>query len=227
MKLKQPEAVIFDWDDTLVDTWQVIRNAMDVMLVAMGVKPWTEEEARRNIGPSARDLFTALFGVDKWQEADAVYLKAYKDGIRDYLRLHDGAKETLEFCKERGIPLFVVSAKRGPLLRHEAEMLGLDKYFTKIVGAGDAVKDKPDVAAVNLVLEGSGIRPSADVWFVGDSKTDMLAAHNSGCLPMLVNVRKLDLSTLADCPPVKELKSLTELAGLMPESPAQKAKKIS
>ena len=34
--LRLPQAALFDWDNTLVDTWPVIHEAMNTTLSAMG-----------------------------------------------------------------------------------------------------------------------------------------------------------------------------------------------
>jgi phosphoglycolate phosphatase len=86
----------------------------------------------------------------------------------------------------KGIWLGVVSNKQGDHLRQEAHHLGWDRYFGRIVGATDAPRDKPAPDPVNLALEGSGLAPGSDVWFVGDTSIDMECARNSGCVPVLV-----------------------------------------
>jgi phosphoglycolate phosphatase len=41
-------------------------------------------------------------------------------------------------------------------LRREAAALDWERYFARLVGAQDAAADKPDRAAVDLALAGSG-----------------------------------------------------------------------
>jgi phosphoglycolate phosphatase len=197
----RPKAVIFDWDDTLVDTWDVVRAALNAALVHMGHAPWTEEEARVNTGPPARVLFSRLFGEDRWQEADKVYIDAYKDNIAGKLRVHPGAAETLELLEKRGVYMAVVSSKRGPLLRQEAEHLDFGCYFGALVGAGDALIDKPDATAVHHALKGSGIGAGPHVWLVGDSQTDMQCAANAGCTSVLIETKPPSADVLSQHPP--------------------------
>ena len=93
--LTPPKAVIFDWDDTIVNTWRIIHAAINTTLQHMEQTPWTDDEARQRIGPPARVLFTALFGEDRWQEADAVFIHAYADSIGGNIRVHEGAEDML------------------------------------------------------------------------------------------------------------------------------------
>ena len=57
-----PRAVIFDWDNTLIDSWAVIEASVNVTLEAMGHQPWTPEEIRDRVRHSLRNAFPPLFG---------------------------------------------------------------------------------------------------------------------------------------------------------------------
>lgn len=197
----KPKAILFDWDDTLVDTWHIVRNAINTTLVAMGHQAWSEEESRQRIGPPARVLFAQLFGEDKWQEADRIYLSAYEQNIKGNIRPHAHAQDILNHLSKHNIYSAVVSAKRGFMLRKEAEELGFAKHFGALVGSGDAPKDKPDPAVVLQALQKSGLSPGEDVWFIGDSPTDMLCALNAGCLPILIQTKTAAEDLLAKHPP--------------------------
>ncbi len=59
MSLPYPKAVIFDWDDTLVDGWPAIHEATNDTLTTFGLEPWTYEQTRANVRRSMRDIFTA------------------------------------------------------------------------------------------------------------------------------------------------------------------------
>ncbi|MDE1152421.1 MAG: HAD family hydrolase [Micavibrio sp.] len=201
MTMPNPKAVIFDWDDTLVDTWGVVTAAINTTLRHMGHAEWSEEQLRLNIGPPARVLFTRLFGEDRWQEADKVYVAAYEAGIRQHLKIHAGAEETLKQLADSGVFMAVVSSKRGNILRAEAAHLGFDKYFSALVGAGDAPMDKPHAESVQHALQGSGLAAGADVLFIGDSLTDITCARNAGCTAVLIETKLPDAALLAKNPP--------------------------
>jgi phosphoglycolate phosphatase len=198
---QKPRAVIFDWDDTLVDTWHVVHQAVNVTLAAMGHHIWSEEEARRRLGPPARALFSDLFGADQWQEADAIYIAAYKNAIQGHIRAFDESEAILKTLKAQGVYLCVLSAKRGAVLREEARILSFDKYFGKISGAGDEAEDKPLPSATKAALAGWGHAPDASVWFVGDSKTDLEAAYLAGCTAVLIGAKIPAIDILQKYPP--------------------------
>ena len=53
----RPVALLFDWDNTLADTWPAIHHALAVTFRAMDREPWTFEETRARVRASARDSF--------------------------------------------------------------------------------------------------------------------------------------------------------------------------
>lgn len=209
--MQKPRAIIFDWDDTLVDSWRIIHAALNTTLTAMGAAAWSEDEARQRIGPPARVLFTGLFGEDKWQEADRIYIDAYRKAIAGNIRAHDHAEDILKELAGNGIYLAVVSTKRGPVLREEAALLGYDRYFSTLVGAGDAARDKPDIATVLLALKDSGIAPGPDVWFIGDGNTDLITAHNAGLTSILIETKLPSEESIAKNPPQHRFKTHADL----------------
>ncbi len=182
---ERPKAILFDWDNTLVDSWPVIHEALEATLAAFGVPPWTLEETRKRVGESMRNSFPAFFG-DRWEEAGKVFYERFGAIHLDRLTPRPGAARMLAELNEAGVYLGVVSNKKGEYLRMEAAHLGWDAYFGRIVGALDADRDKPAPAPVEMALAGSGVRPGEKVWFAGDAEIDLECAVNAGCVPVLV-----------------------------------------
>ena len=186
MSLKVPSAVIFDWDNTLVDTWPVIHESMNTTLKELGYELWSIEETKGRVRRSLREAFPDLFG-NKWELARDIFYRRFKKIHLERLVALEGAEGLLKLLYSKKIYLCVVSNKSGNNLRREAAHLDWNRYFGQIVGAMDTKRDKPSIEPVLLALEGSQIRPSLDVWFIGDTKIDMECAYNSGCLPILIS----------------------------------------
>ena len=180
-----PNAFLFDWDNTLVDSWGVIHEALRETFKAMGRRPWTMEEVRRNVRASARDAFPQLFG-DRAQEAIDIFYRAFEAQHLDALRPLPNAEACVRALHAEGHYLGVVSNKRGSLLRKEVDHLGWSDLFGAAIGATDAARDKPAPDPVLMALAPGGLKPSAAIWFVGDADIDMVCAHNSGCTAVLV-----------------------------------------
>jgi phosphoglycolate phosphatase len=183
--LPRPRAILFDWDNTLVDSWATIHEALNAVMAAMGKPLWSLRETRERVRLSLRESFPLHFG-DRWEEARRIYLDVFRAIHLEQLSPLPGREDLLRQLKGEGIFLGIVSNKTGALLRHEAERIGWLGLFGSVVGAGDAALDKPDPAPVVLALEPSGVGAGETVWFVGDAGVDMECAYNSGCIPVLL-----------------------------------------
>ena len=206
----KPRAILFDWDNTLVDSWPTILDALNVTLEAFGQAPWTMDEARLRVRQSMRDSFPKLFG-DQWQQAGEVFYERYAAIHVKRLTPLAGAEEMLSALNEAGIHLSVVSNKKGDFLRQEAKHLGWDRYFGVLVGALDADNDKPAPEVVDLALAPSGIKKGPDVWFAGDADIDLECAHNAGCLPILIRPEPPGPGELDAHPPAKHFQNCDAL----------------
>jgi phosphoglycolate phosphatase len=186
----RPRALLFDWDNTLIDSWARVRA-------------------------SARDSFPRLFG-DKAPEATEVFYRTFEADHLVNLRAREGAGRMLRgLARENDVYLAVVSNKQGYLLRREAAHLQWEDYFDRLVGATDAPRDKPAPEAVELALEGSGLGPGPEVWLVGDTDIDLLCAVNSGCLPVLLRPAPPGRDEFREAPPKLHVASCEDLLNVV------------
>ena len=181
----RPHAILFDWDNTLVDSWSTIHEALNIVMTTMEKPLWSLRQTKERVRLSLRESFPLHFG-ERWEEAREIYLDAFRAIHLDRLCALPGCGELLRGLAAEGLFLGVVSNKTGTLLRREAERIGWSDLLGSVVGAGDAAVDKPHAAPVALALEPSGLTAGERVWFVGDTGVDMECAYNSGCLPVLL-----------------------------------------
>jgi phosphoglycolate phosphatase len=183
--LRPPRAILFDWDNTLVDSWATIHEALNFLMRAMGQAEWSLAETRQRVRLSLREAFPIYFG-ERWEEAREIYLGRFREIHLERLSPLPGRETLLRALAETGMFLGVVSNKTGELLRREVAGLGWSDFFGGIVGAGDASADKPAAEPVHLALSSSGVPAGEEVWFVGDTAIDMECARNSGCIAVLL-----------------------------------------
>lgn len=202
--LSFPRAVVFDWDNTLVDSWPAIAQAINQVRDRYGLPTWDMPSIMRNCTRSARESFPEWFG-DRWQDAWKDYY-AFFEAARESAGLHplNGAADLLAWLTGQGVPAVVVSNKSDQYLQQEAELLGWKPYFAAICGAHSAPKDKPAREHVDHALTLAGLTASTAVWFVGDSEADIHCARNAGCTPVLIGsperAAELQVNTVAaDC----------------------------
>ena len=195
-----PKAVVFDWDNTLVDTWPIIHDALNSTFRTWGLPEWTLEETHQKVRKSMRDSFPGLFG-DEWEKAGEFFHNRYGDIHAEKLQAAPGAAELLQSLADSGVYLSVVSNKKGMLLRKESSALGWDRFFAALVGASDAARDKPAREPIDMALAPGGVEVGRDVWFVGDADIDMECAHGAGCFPVLVRADPPGADEFGNIPP--------------------------
>ena len=207
-----PKVILFDWDNTLMDTTPVLYKAFCVMRQHYNLPEYSMEEYQAKTGLSLRETFPDLFG-DRWEEAKKVYLDAYQENHLAMLTPFDNAKELIEFCRQKIGKVGVVSNKTGFILQEEINYLGWQDCFFAVVGAGDAPKDKPAPDPVFKALETTKIiyengKLSDPVWFVGDGDADMQCANAAGCLPVRIADHNKDGKNVLTVKNCKELLSV-------------------
>ena len=194
--MRRPRAVLFDWDNTLILSWEIIHESLRLTFLDLGREPWCFDQTKAWVRRSMRDSFPDLFGADAVKAEDLFYRHYRANHLRRLTPLTD-AEATLAALRRNGLPLGVVSSKQGDLVRKEAANLGWTGYFARIVGAEDGPVDKPAPEVVALALEGTGITAGPDVWYVGDTGIDVTCARNAGCAAVIVSA---DPPRDGDCP---------------------------
>jgi len=216
--LGRPRALVFDWDNTLVDTWRVIHHALTKTFVALNETPWTLEEVRARVRRSAREAFPALFGP-RADEAARIFYAAFEADHLAHLRPLAGAEDLLrDLARCDGLYRAVLSNKLGHLLRREVAHLGWTPFFTKLVGANDAKQDKPARDALEMALEAEDLMPGPDVWVIGDTDVDITCGIAHGCKAVLVRSTPPRPEEFQEAAPDAHVRDCAELKRLLTES---------
>ena len=183
MNHERPSVLLFDWDNTLVDGWAGITAALNAVFKAFDRPLWTPKDTRDNVRVSLRDSFPVMFG-DRWEYARDIFYETLSQNHLDHVKPMPGVPEVLKVGN--AWPQGVVSNKAGAFLRREVEHLGWAGFFGPVIGAGDAVADKPDPAPIHLALSNSGRTAGRSVWYMGDTALDMQAARAAGVTAVLI-----------------------------------------
>ncbi len=190
--LQKPQAIIFDWDNTLALNRDVVVSAMNKVLAKYGKDEWEIiKKEKRDKNKSLKENFVNFFGDELEKQAYEDYLNFYNE-FNNLLKAPDNAKEMLELLVNKGIKVIIVSNKERSLLLDEINVLYSDINFFKIMANGDSEKNKPDAAPIFKSLENTGIEINPrNVWIIGDSNQDIDCGYNAGIQPILYGKGKL------------------------------------
>lgn len=182
-----PRLVMFDLDGTLLDSVPDLAAATDAMLVQMGREPAGVARVRDWVGNGslvlvrralANSIEHAEVDVAEAAAAHQKFLEIYAD-CHALSRVYPGVVECLDWLRGKGIALGLVTNKPcrfiAPLLAEH----GLADYFQLLLGGDSLPQQKPDPAPLQWMLVRAGVT-ARQALFVGDSRSDVLAARAAG-----------------------------------------------
>ncbi len=181
--------VLFDLDDTLLDSFAARASALQDVFSLAGVDTPTAAELLKSSNGRPLDGMLAEFQARNNIEVDLFgeYRRAYwkLDGLTT---LYPGVRELLQQLHARGVKLGIVTQKERDFVLEgrqagaalELRNQGVFDYFSVVIGYEDVAHHKPDPEGVNLALERHGSTPRQTL-LVGDSAADIIAASAAGC----------------------------------------------
>ena len=174
------EAILFDWDGTLVDSLGAFHRANATVMEAFGL-PFDVVRYRQQYVPDWREMYRRL-GVphDRLDEANVLWEAAFTAN-GDEVVAFAGAVEALARLAAGGAVLGIVTAGIRDVVEPQLERTGLGAHLTVRVFGDDLPVHKPDPRPLRRALElaGRGHRPETSI-YVGDAPTDMQMAVTVG-----------------------------------------------
>lgn len=171
-----PDAVLFDWDGTLVDTLALIYRANVAALGAHGLT-MTREWFLEGYTPDWRRSYREL-GVPEhlW---DDVSRRWADEMSRMRPRALPWARGGLRRLRRHGIRLGLVTASTRAVVEPNLPRLNLVDAFEVAVYADDVEHGKPHPEALLQALDELGV-PAARTVYVGDTVVDLEMARAGG-----------------------------------------------
>ena len=177
------QAVVFDLDGTLVDSFEDIAAAVNHAIALVGKPPLSLDTIKTKVGHGLRNLMIGLQSNESEEviEASVRNVKAYyEEHPTDYSYLYPGALETLEQLKGLGIRTAVLSNKADSLVQKIAINLGFASAMDAVWGHREGMPLKPDPASLQTILSELGVSPQSCL-IVGDATPDRQLAERAGC----------------------------------------------
>jgi phosphoglycolate phosphatase len=146
---------------------------------------------------SRTDLLEVLFGRDDRAKelANRVYNGCYRRYFGEVKPFAPGIRAVLSELRQLGVKLGILTNRAREFLDKELDHIEQGSWiqlFDATVSGGDADSLKPSPAPVYRALQGLGATPGADVWYVGDSKSDTISAKTAGITSVFFNGAKGD-----------------------------------
>ena len=171
--------LIWDFDGTLVDSYEAIGEALKVTYAHYDLDFNEEWVMSFIIKESVKAL---LYKVAKEEDLDFAELSTFfkkEQEARDHMiNPMPHMVEVLKQTKQAGVSHFVYTHK-GITANDVLERLGVHQYFTEVVTSANGFARKPEPEAINYLIKKYAL-DKADTFYVGDRRIDVEAAENAG-----------------------------------------------
>jgi phosphoglycolate phosphatase len=176
------EAIVFDWDGTLVDSFEPLYRSNIAVLAAYGID-LDEVAYRRAYTPDWRRMYVDL-GIPQAsiQEAAERWREAY--GFGEGAVAFPGVLAALGRLAQAGLRLGVVTAGDQRVVAEQARLFGLDELLPVRVHADDLPWVKPHPEPLRHALRRLGVTDAGNAMYLGDVPDDMRMARAAGSKPV-------------------------------------------
>lgn len=178
--MDKKKIILFDLDGTLIDSTDAILESFYFAFKDNDFEfKGDDEEIKQHIGYPLDVMFEHL-GVNKSQVWD--FVDSYKS---NYRKISEEKTVLLKNAKEAVIEaskfarLAVVTTKTTKYSIPILEKLGLWEYFETIIGRQEVENPKPHPEPIFKAMEHLKIEASKEVFMVGDTKLDLIAANEA------------------------------------------------
>jgi len=173
---------LFDLDGTLVDTRRDIAEAVNHVL-QLHARPVADLTTVVSwVGDGLDDIMKRAFHTDESEFVNDLvdeFRSYYVVHCTDFSYVYEGCSETLTSLQEGGAHLSVLTNKGQDLSFEILERLGILQFFDHVVGPSDAALRKPNPSNLLSLVRDIGTSKERTL-MVGDSRNDILVAHNAG-----------------------------------------------
>jgi phosphoglycolate phosphatase len=167
-----PSKLILDMDGVLIDSKAALIQSYKHTSDDFNIPPRTGE-FELALGGTLEEIFGKLHA-----SYSAELLSAHFRRVSEHYPIEEfaGAKDFIDYLNGLGIPVDIVTNKDFQRATKIAKELGFS--VNEIWSPSNGFKPKPDS---DMLLRAFGELPASKVMFVGDTKTDLLAAVAAGC----------------------------------------------
>ena len=195
------DALVFDLDGTLADTFGLLLAAFDAATRATRGRELTRAEMVAHFGPGAGTEEAILRALAERKELPAdildLFYHTYAAEHSAQVTLFPRLQETLDEARRRGLALGLVTGKGRRSTEITLRELGIAGYFGAVATGDDAPAPKPDPRGLLNVLARLDVAP-ARALFVGDTAADIGAGRAAGTLVAIALWNDPDDTALAD-----------------------------
>lgn len=177
------QAVLFDVDGTLIDSVDLHAQAWQEALAKFGCRA-TFEEVRHQIGKGGDQLMPVFLSEDRvavvGEELERYRGEIWSEKYMKRVWAFPGVRKLFQALRRRGIRIALASSAKEDELAVYKQLLEVEDLIEDRAAATEVKKSKPHPDSFRAALQSLGKIPLEQVWVVGDTPWDAIAAHRLG-----------------------------------------------
>jgi len=205
-----PQAVLFDFDGTLADSYPAIAASVNHVRAHHGLPPLSVVEVKLQVGRGADYLLSHTVPAGDVRANVGLYIAHHPSVLRNGTVVMPGAAELLEVLARRGLRLAVCSNKPVAFTRELLDWLKIAGRFQAVLGPEDVAKPKPAPDMLLAALERLSIQAD-EALYIGDMTVDVQTARAAGVRVWIVATGSDSAEAVAASQPDRLFSSLTEV----------------
>jgi pyrophosphatase PpaX len=179
------EAVVFDFDGTIMNTNRVVINSWQHTYTVLRGAPVPEEQIIRTFGEPLEQTMARVFPDVPVAESIEVYRSYHREFFGKDITVFPGMRELLAELKARGLKLSLLTSRVKETTLEGLAKYELAQYFDDLITACDVTIHKPHPDPLLKAIERLGAEKEKCL-MVGDTYFDLLCAKNAGVEFVLV-----------------------------------------
>ncbi len=203
--------IVFDFDGTIVDSMQMVFNALNDALKKQSLPAIEVELLGCMAGLPLVDIISAKAQISESaaKEVEKEVFESYTSFCRIRCQLLPQVESTLKTLKSKRIKLGLFTTTPIKPLMVVEKKFSLKDYFDIIIAKEDA-KNKPNPEGLNKIIAEFGIKKD-ECLYVGDSPIDILTGKAAGVKTIAVTTGLATLEQLKEANPDWIISSLEKL----------------
>lgn len=175
----QKYGFIFDCDGTLIDSIGLAMESMHYAIAQIGEAPRRDDEIKTFFGTGADRILSNVLGDrEKGLRAFEHYVE-HQAELAPKMKVHAGIRELLDNLSAAKVPMALVTGRHARDMEVVLRPHDLSKYFVTLIADSHLKESKPSPEGILLAAQRLGVEPQNSV-YIGDSPTDVVAAHRAG-----------------------------------------------
>ena len=171
--------IIFDFDGTLIDSYEPITESLNQVREAFGKPPLALGEVKGLVGHGLEHLIEAAIGPEKVADGVRIFRERYATICESRTTILPQVRDTLEELDRRTYQMAIATNKPSYFARDILKALDVEHLFVEVLGPNDVERPKPDPEMLEIIMSRLGLG-SDETLYVGDMPLDIEVARNAG-----------------------------------------------